>query len=320
MGDEKRRAWWISWYSPAEVGLDQFELHSPWWVSGYSADDENIIVAAVLAVDERAAWAVVADAYDNPTPVRERFIEPLDQVPFCDRWRKADWMAWDPEAGVTCACGKCPEPERLEHSGHGEGFNTFIGRVAGCPACDAETQKEVDAATDRWVKRLADYMAEKEANPEGSWELSEHWWTFRRPGGGWAAQMAIPVEAVDSFPPLVEARAEIERLRSLTEGDPTSVYHELAEARAEVERLRSTRFFGAADQIGRMAKVKRPSKEWVSCREAAETGRTIDGVAVTGWAPGVAPGDPDRGVTLANGGQSLASGGQVWVDFREPRP
>ena len=96
-------AWWISWYSP-DATLNEFELHSPWWVSGYS-DDATIIVAAVLAADESAAWEVIANAYDSPTSFQRRFCDPLDGVPFADRWPKAAWMDWDPENGVTCACG-----------------------------------------------------------------------------------------------------------------------------------------------------------------------------------------------------------------------
>ena len=38
-----------------------------------------------------------------------------------------------------------------------------------------------------------------------------------------------------------EMSDEIERLTALTEGDPTSVYHELAEARREIDRLTAER-------------------------------------------------------------------------------
>ena len=97
-------AWWISWYSPDTTPLSEFELHSPWWVSGYS-DDATILIAAVLAADEASAWDVIANAYDHPTSIHRRFCDPLDVPPFTSRWLKAGWMAWDPENGVSCACG-----------------------------------------------------------------------------------------------------------------------------------------------------------------------------------------------------------------------
>lgn len=97
------RGWWISWYSPDSTPLSTFELHSPWWRSGYS-DDATILVAAVLADDEAAAWALIESSYDNPTTITRRFCEPLDESPFSSRWPRADWHAWDPENGITCAC------------------------------------------------------------------------------------------------------------------------------------------------------------------------------------------------------------------------
>lgn len=103
------RAWWVSWYSLRD--RSEFELHSPWWISGYDSDDNDILIAAVLADSEAAAYDKVRAAYDEPRSdddITERFCHELDQSPFSDRWPRAEWMAWDPEVSVTCACG-CQE-------------------------------------------------------------------------------------------------------------------------------------------------------------------------------------------------------------------
>lgn len=93
--------WWISLYIPS-ARFGEFELHSPWWISGYT-DDETIIVGAVRADDEEAAWVKVDAAFDNEPSYRQRFCEPLDgQSPFSDRFPKATWMAWT--ADTECAC------------------------------------------------------------------------------------------------------------------------------------------------------------------------------------------------------------------------
>lgn len=105
-------AWWISWYAASMA----FELHSPWWITGYGADDSPTIVAAVLAEDADAARAVIVAAYDEPpSEVRWRFCDPLppDRPLFSDRFPQADWHAWDPLNGVTCAC---PDHERVATS------------------------------------------------------------------------------------------------------------------------------------------------------------------------------------------------------------
>lgn len=108
--------WWISWYTHRP--LSEFELHSPWWVSGYADGEDGrgltIIVAAVLAESEEGAWAVVLGAFDEPrsdSDIKRRFCDeqPLgamvaDSI-FDDRWPKAEWMAWSPQDGITCACG-----------------------------------------------------------------------------------------------------------------------------------------------------------------------------------------------------------------------
>ncbi len=96
------QVWWLSWY---DHGEGAFELHSPWWVSGYDADDNTIIVAAVRAENEEAAWGKIRLSYDNPPEgVHERFIEECksDFVPFGGRFGKAAWMEWTDTA--TCAC------------------------------------------------------------------------------------------------------------------------------------------------------------------------------------------------------------------------
>lgn len=99
---ELEQDFWLSWYSPANMA--EFELHSPWWVSGYDSDDRNIVVAAVRAVDEAAAFAQVRAAYDNGVgPIEERFIETMThETPFGGRFPQAGWMAWDAER--TCGC------------------------------------------------------------------------------------------------------------------------------------------------------------------------------------------------------------------------
>lgn len=103
--EEARQDFWISWYSPEPMSA--FELHSPWWVSGYT-DTENIVVAAVRAESEAAAWEVVRDAYDYTPELRERFIEPLTSTPFSVRFQQAKWMRWDQQG--TCACPEHTDP------------------------------------------------------------------------------------------------------------------------------------------------------------------------------------------------------------------
>lgn len=101
--------YWVSWYN--RTPLSQFELHSPWWVSGYT-DDADVMVAAVRAESEEAAFAQVRAAYDNdPGPIDERFIELLPGSPFSGRFQQQAWMAWDAER--TCGCGQhgAPGPE-----------------------------------------------------------------------------------------------------------------------------------------------------------------------------------------------------------------
>ena len=109
---ESAQDFWLSWYSPTSMA--EFELHSPWWVSGYDSDGRNIVVAAVRAADDEAAFAQVRAAYDNGSgPIEERFIETLTRdTPFTDRFRQAKWMAWD--ADRTCGC---PEHSSLPEGG-----------------------------------------------------------------------------------------------------------------------------------------------------------------------------------------------------------
>lgn len=94
--------YWISWYVDDEW-MPKFELHSPWWVSGYDMDDRTIVVAAVRAESEEAAWAQVLAAFDDP-PERfeQRFIDVLERDAFSDRFPQAEWMEWSPTS--TCRC------------------------------------------------------------------------------------------------------------------------------------------------------------------------------------------------------------------------
>ena len=96
--------YWISWYSPETNS--EFEIHSPWWISGYSFDpDAVILVAAIRAESEEAAWKFIRDSYDEEPEITERFIEDLgDKTPFSGRFPQSSWMAWDEDR--TCACGE----------------------------------------------------------------------------------------------------------------------------------------------------------------------------------------------------------------------
>jgi hypothetical protein len=113
------RDFWLSWYCQSPIS--EFELHSPWWVSGYGADDSFIVVAAVRAADERAAFEQVRAAYDNePEGFRERFCEPLTSSPFSGRFLQSKWMAWDSER--TCGCeARHPYPPVLPGGDHAHG-------------------------------------------------------------------------------------------------------------------------------------------------------------------------------------------------------
>lgn len=101
------RAWWLSWYAHPDDG--GFTLHTPWWTSGYTMDEppRDIIVAAVQAEDEEAAWEVVHAAYDiPPTHLERRFCDELEdretqpsaRQPWSTsengRFVKASWMQW----------------------------------------------------------------------------------------------------------------------------------------------------------------------------------------------------------------------------------
>jgi hypothetical protein len=104
------KAYWLSRYTETRA----FELHSPWWCSGYADGPEGeeltIMVAAVLAESEEAAWEQVRLSYDHPPDeIQERFIQeiPLSKNPFSGRFPEADWMAWDPVVGITCGCPSC---------------------------------------------------------------------------------------------------------------------------------------------------------------------------------------------------------------------
>ncbi len=157
--------------------------------------------------------------------------------------------------------------ERPEHIGHGEGMSTFIGRVHGCPACDVIAQRDADAAGERFAARLREALDERKAHPNGTWDRQGEGWRWR-PRNGWVDQLSIPFDAIDSFPPLVEARAELERLRSLTEGDPTSIYAEAGALRGEVDGLRAenARLREALRETARLAQtVHDLTGHWSEC-------------------------------------------------------
>lgn len=99
-------AWWISFYVPSEH-FGEFELHSPWWISGYT-EYEMIVVAAIRAEDEEAAWQRVIDAFDDEADYRERFCEPLGRdSPFVDRFPQSSWMEWSNTASCACERPSC---------------------------------------------------------------------------------------------------------------------------------------------------------------------------------------------------------------------
>ena len=55
----------------------------------------DTIVAAVKAVDEEDAWAIIHASYDSPpTRLEKRFIEVLTKSPFSERFPAATWMQW----------------------------------------------------------------------------------------------------------------------------------------------------------------------------------------------------------------------------------
>lgn len=91
------KSWWMSWYTwPAD---GPFTLHSPWWISGSTFDGADIIVAAVQAESEEAAWEIVRQSYDfPPSAMHRRFIEDLaGKSPFGERFPRAAWMEWPEE-------------------------------------------------------------------------------------------------------------------------------------------------------------------------------------------------------------------------------
>ena len=105
----RRRGWWVGWYMPTELA-PTFEGHFPWWESGYAPDEHSnftigTMVGAVLADSADAAKAFVVASFDVPPEVEWRWEpEPIARSPFSDRFPQAEWMAWDPEAGVSCQC------------------------------------------------------------------------------------------------------------------------------------------------------------------------------------------------------------------------
>lgn len=98
--------YWVSFYAPGG-DMQGFEYHGPWWVSGYEMNEDldhgvkadvPIIVAAVMATDEAAAYETLRLAFDEqerPRTLRERFANEKDWgEPYSDRFPKASWMKW----------------------------------------------------------------------------------------------------------------------------------------------------------------------------------------------------------------------------------
>lgn len=90
--------YWISWYHHMDDG--PFEYHGPWWVSGFAFDpDRDIIVAAIQAESEDAAWTFLQNIYDTPLEdIDRRFINEQEDdwnpLELSDRFPAADWMKW----------------------------------------------------------------------------------------------------------------------------------------------------------------------------------------------------------------------------------
>lgn len=57
---------------------------------------QDSICAAIEASDEAEAKLLVTLAHDLPVELEWRFVEarPDDWSPFCDGFRKAEWMQW----------------------------------------------------------------------------------------------------------------------------------------------------------------------------------------------------------------------------------
>lgn len=95
------KRFWISWIQNSE---DFRPLSDPpsenvlgWWCSGYDADDSAVLCAAVLAIDEDAARAVITANWESkPGEVGEwRFCEerasdwtPGNRFPITTDWAK----------------------------------------------------------------------------------------------------------------------------------------------------------------------------------------------------------------------------------------
>jgi hypothetical protein len=99
---DQNPAWWLSWYHDPEDG--PFEYHGPWWVSGYDMEGRTIVVAAVPAPNEDAAWDIVQLSYDTPPEdIDRRFCDPLEDEPWGtpeSRFPRQDWMRW-PDVAAT---------------------------------------------------------------------------------------------------------------------------------------------------------------------------------------------------------------------------
>lgn len=104
MATKKRRVpqrrWWVRWFATHKNG--PFTLRTPWWLSGERCSDGAKIVCAALQADsDMAAMELVKQAHDNKNvDIEFSFVSERasDWDPFCDRFPRARWMKWPPEA------------------------------------------------------------------------------------------------------------------------------------------------------------------------------------------------------------------------------
>ncbi len=91
------KKYWISWFHSPVYG--PFELNSPWWIRE-SEGLSYTIYAAVKANSEAEAKELVRNSYNKQLDAATfewRFCEekPADWSPFCDKFPKDNFMAWD---------------------------------------------------------------------------------------------------------------------------------------------------------------------------------------------------------------------------------
>ena len=85
--------YWLSWYDtdsrPVHVDPPADGILG-YWRTGYTADNLEIVVAAIEADDEAAAWALVEREWDGPKE-RRRFSEVLRRPMASSRFPVDDW-------------------------------------------------------------------------------------------------------------------------------------------------------------------------------------------------------------------------------------